>query len=139
MSAYKGWKAALRYASTESDLATASNVSGIQSVSPSTDRDSEAIYALGQATPIAIADGTIDLSFDVERVKPSSDSEDFLTMLINGDEYYWGIYPEGYETGKLAIIILGKVTSYSLDISVDGTVTESFTITGRSISVTTVS
>jgi len=52
MSAYKGWKAALRYASSESGLASASDVSGIQSVSPSTDRDSEAIYALGQATPI---------------------------------------------------------------------------------------
>jgi len=141
MSAYKGWKGEIRYADTEADLASASAITGVQSIDgPNFDSDSETIHALGSKTPYAVADGTIEITFSVERVLSTSDDlTEFYNIFINGDEKYWGIYPQGYDTGNPKIVIVGKITSYSLSgIEPGGTVTESFDVTGKSVTIGTI-
>ena len=95
MSAYKGWQGEVRYADTEADLATASAITGIQSIDgPSFDSDTEAVKVIGSKYPYSIADGTIDIKFSIKRsVSTDDDLTTFFNLMVNGTEKYWGIYP----------------------------------------------
>ncbi len=141
MSVYKGWNAEIRYADTEADLDTASAITGVQSIDgPNFTRDTDEVHSLGNAFPYGIADGTAKISFNIERaVDTSDDLTTFYNLWVNGTEKYWGIYPQGYGAGKPKIIIVGKISKWSMGgLKPGNTVTETFDIVGKTPTIGTI-
>jgi hypothetical protein len=137
----RGWEGAIRVATTEAGLATATNEAKVQSVSVSHGPGLEAIHEIGSRSPVEIKEGNIEIGLDVEVLYVAGSA--WITRANVGGtgahtEYYVGAYPGGYTTGKPKIVLLGKFTDWSIDVSQDGVTTEHVTFIGKTIAVGTI-
>ena len=137
----KGWEGNLRVATTEADLATASNESKVQSVAVKHGPGLEAVYELGSRSPAELKEGNVEIGLDIKvnyvagslwAGKAGVGATGALT------EYYVGVYPAGYATGKPKIVLFGKFSDWSLDVSQAGVSAESVSFKGKTIAVGTV-
>lgn len=137
----KGWQGAIRVATTEAGLSSASDESKVQSVSPTHGPNLEALREIGSRSPTEIKEGNIDIGLSIEvHYVAGSEWPGRAGVGSTGAHtaYFVGVYPEGYTAGKAKIVLEGKFGDWSLDVSQDGVLTESVDFVGKAISVGTI-
>lgn len=136
----KGWEGAIRV-DTDNDLSDVSDEDEVQSIAPTHGASIEEVYEIGSREPQALKEGNIEIGLDITANYVAGSS--WPTRAGVGStgahtEYYVGIYPEGYDTDNVEILLQGKFSDWSLDITQDGVLRETVSFVGIAITVGTV-
>jgi hypothetical protein len=139
--ALKGWQGAIRVATSEAGLPSASDVANVESVSITHGPNLEAVYAIGSRQPQVVKEGNIEIGLEITKKYIDNTFAGYAGVGGTGEHtsYYVGVYPEGYASGKVKIVLFGKFNDWSLDISQDGYAVETVAFIGKTVSVGTIS
>jgi len=137
----KGWEGEIRIATSEGGLATAPAVAHVQSGSVDFANNVEAAYQLGSRDPQALKEGLIEITMSLEKRYFDWVIAGYAGVGSTGalTEYYIGIYPEKYGSGKRKLV-LGpvKFDSWGLSFGVDEYTDEAVEVVAKVISVGTI-
>jgi len=137
----KGWEGDIRIATTEAGLAAAANVPHVQSGSVEFANNVEAAYQLGSRDPQALKEGLIEITMSLDKRNLDWVIAGYAGVGSTGalTEYYIGIYPEKYGSGKRKLV-LGpvKFDTWALEFGVEDFTEESVEIVAKVISVGTI-
>ena len=137
----KGWEGEIRIATTEAGLAAASEVAHVQSGSVEFANNVEAAYQLGSRSPQALKEGLIEITMSLDKRNFDWVIAGYAGVGSTGalTEYYIGIYPEKYGSGKRKLV-LGpvKFDTWALEFGVEDFTDESVEIVAKVISVGTI-
>ena len=141
MGATKGWRGDLRIADTEAGLSGASNEGHIDGVDTNIDGGLEELYQLGSRLPQEINEGNVKMGLSITKKFVDGTWAGYAgvgeTDMLPPEKYV-GLYPFGYNAGKVKIVCRGKFGNWRLSTPQADYVTESLDFAVESISIGTV-
>lgn len=140
MSVRKGWEGAIRIATTEAGLASASDESDVEDVSVDHAGGVEGVYELGSRLPSEVKEGNITIGLTVTKKFVDNVLAGYAGVGASGalTEYYVGVYADGYGAGKRKIVLCGKFGNWRQSMSQDGYTTETVDFVGKTVSIGTI-
>ncbi len=129
---YKGWNAKLMLESPPGS--TQQEVGVVESVTVDITAATEGYYELGDAKPVEIVPGNVEISGTVDRAWIDSDLLDLIDAAPAISEFGLSISIE--DTNQILNVISAKPESASFDVPQDGFIMHSFDFIARDFEIT---